>query len=325
VFWMNKGIFTHAITGTFESRTMGRHKVKITNSYHWYTKSSIIAPKAFTLIELLVVISVIVLLIAILLPALRRAKNLARETVCQANLKQWGQIMDLYTQESEGRFPELSLAVDIYILRGPYEENNHRVSAYAPVSTEGISCCPTATQGPGDSTRKDEWTLGIGMDSWQGELRYGGTFRAWEITGLGSPFQCSYGFNGWFCSYQAIRSNFIIFAKALDTFSLRGSANIPIFLDATRDAEWPSGKYPPPPVEGHDGNYSMRPFSTFCINRHNGRINGLFLDWSVRKIGLKELWKLNWDSEFDTANPWTKAGGVQPEDWPEWMRRFKDY
>jgi hypothetical protein len=51
----------------------------------------------------------------------------------------------------------------------------------------------------------------------------------------------------------------------------------------------------------------------------------VFLDWSVRKVGLKELWTLKWDREFDTAGPWTKAGGVRPGDWPEWMRRFKDY
>lgn len=54
-------------------------------------------------------------------------------------------------------------------------------------------------------------------------------------------------------------------------------------------------------------------------------MNGLFLDWSVRKVGLKELWTLKWYKEFDTANEWTRAGGVQPEDWPEWMRGFKDY
>ena len=28
---------------------------------------------------------------------------------------------------------------------------------------------------------------------------------------------------------------------------------------------------------------------------------------------------------FDTANKWTMAGGVQPEEWPVWMRGFKDY
>ena len=46
--------------------------------------------KGFTLIELLVVISVIVLLMALLLPALQRARNQARAVVCRAHLKQWG-------------------------------------------------------------------------------------------------------------------------------------------------------------------------------------------------------------------------------------------
>jgi prepilin-type processing-associated H-X9-DG protein len=68
-----------------------------------------------------------------------------------------------------------------------------------------------------------------------------------------------------------------------------------------------------------------RLFAGFCINRHDGYVNGLFLDWSVRRIGLKELWTLKWHSEYDTRGPWTKAGGVKPEDWPQWMRRFKDY
>jgi prepilin-type processing-associated H-X9-DG protein len=63
----------------------------------------------------------------------------------------------------------------------------------------------------------------------------------------------------------------------------------------------------------------------FCIDRHSGGINSLFLDWSVRKVGLKELWTLKWNEDFDTSNEWTRAGGVQPDDWPEWMWKFKDY
>jgi len=63
----------------------------------------------------------------------------------------------------------------------------------------------------------------------------------------------------------------------------------------------------------------------FVINRHNGGINILFMDWSARKAGLKELWTLKWHREFDTTNFWTIAGGVKPTDWPEWMRKFKDY
>jgi prepilin-type processing-associated H-X9-DG protein len=62
-----------------------------------------------------------------------------------------------------------------------------------------------------------------------------------------------------------------------------------------------------------------------CINRHNGTVNCLFADGSVRKVGLKELWTLQWHRTFNTQGPWTQAGGVTPEDWPEWMRDFREY
>jgi len=54
-------------------------------------------------------------------------------------------------------------------------------------------------------------------------------------------------------------------------------------------------------------------------------LRGVFLDWSVRRVGLKELWTLKWSDDFDRANRWTKAGGVTPESWPEWMRGLRDY
>ena len=66
-------------------------------------------------------------------------------------------------------------------------------------------------------------------------------------------------------------------------------------------------------------------FSSAGLDFVGESLNGLFMDWSVRKIGLKELWTLKWHPQFNTANEWTKAGGAQPEDCPEWMRKFKDY
>jgi len=51
----------------------------------------------------------------------------------------------------------------------------------------------------------------------------------------------------------------------------------------------------------------------------------LFLDRSVRKVGLKELWTLRFHRKWDTANRYTLAGGVTADDWPDWMQGFKDF
>ena len=61
--------------------------------------------KGFTLIELLVVISIIALLIALLLPALARAKAAGLTVSCASNLRQLGLVAQMYTNENEGMLP----------------------------------------------------------------------------------------------------------------------------------------------------------------------------------------------------------------------------
>jgi prepilin-type N-terminal cleavage/methylation domain-containing protein len=59
----------------------------------------------FTLIELLVVVAIIALLISILLPSLRNAREQAKQAVCMANMRSIGQAFYAYSQEFRGLWP----------------------------------------------------------------------------------------------------------------------------------------------------------------------------------------------------------------------------
>jgi prepilin-type N-terminal cleavage/methylation domain-containing protein len=65
--------------------------------------------RGFTLIELLVVIAVVALLIGLLLPALGKARETARQTVCLSNVRQFGAAATLYAMESKEQMPPVGI------------------------------------------------------------------------------------------------------------------------------------------------------------------------------------------------------------------------
>jgi prepilin-type processing-associated H-X9-DG protein len=61
------------------------------------------------------------------------------------------------------------------------------------------------------------------------------------------------------------------------------------------------------------------------MDRHSQGINAVFVDGSVRKVQLKELWTLKWHPQFSTSGAWTQAGGATEAHWPAWMQGFKEF
>ncbi len=99
--------------------------------------------KAFTLIELLVVIAIIALLMAILMPALNRAKEQARAVSCRANLKQIGIAAQMYADAWNDKIPRGAWSqapIPWFVLFLPYLSHQQNIPDYRSVK---IHRCPS--------------------------------------------------------------------------------------------------------------------------------------------------------------------------------------
>ena len=246
--------------------------------------------KAFTLIELLVVIAIIAILMAILMPALQRVRMQARAATCLSRLKQWGLIFSMYTEDHKGRFQQ-GLAREHHwtVVLRPYFPGEGREG-------EDLYYCPSATRH---------------IDEMDGKWYHD---TAWVFdSGSGNQYG-SYGINGWVETNTRQGEH-----KHWKTRDVKNPAQVPLFLGANRLDGWPEAWDAPPTYDGEFNTGQGNNMRRFCMNRHTGFVNCLFLDFSVRKVGLKGLWNLKWHRE------WTKdAATASTPKWPSWMEPFTD-
>ncbi len=272
--------------------------------------------RGFTLIELLVVIAIIALLMSILMPALGRVRKQARTTACLANLKQWGLMFSLYCQDNDGYF----FTGEMHGSRNGMGSGEFWRETMRPYSKDiKMWLCPQAV--------KPRPTGGIPQGTW--------AYVAWQTGGDTG----SYGLNGWMLNIKASktaanRTNG--WGRAdLDAQGRsrhwgappsRYANDVPVFTGSWWVDSWPLDTDQPPPTEnGPADTPGTNEMNRVCVDRHGGFVNSVFSDWTARKVGLKELWTLKWHQTYNTRGAWTKAGGADGSDWPQWMRGYKEY
>jgi prepilin-type processing-associated H-X9-DG protein len=288
----------------------------------------------FTRKDILIVAGCMVFLMANLGAIGTAGRQKAMESVCMSNLKQWGHMFQMYLADNDNIFMQGKsyLVPDKWFFAlAPYygcipqkcEDGAMRPREYK------LRFCPSAMTFPSNDPT-------IAQIHHEGALQ---PFAAWETncahddTQLYSGYYWdgSYGSNSWIYD----ENNEIAIGRVGNwkNPNVANTDRIPVLADSARFGGRPEAsprrESDEPPQVKNDliGSASAGRFmKQFCIDRHNGSVNALFMDWSVRPVGLKELWTLTWHRDYNTCNSRTLCGNNgQLAEWPEWMQGFKDY
>lgn len=292
-------------------------------------------PKGFTLVELLVVISIIVLLVSLLLPALSQAKTAASSSVCLSNLRQLGLAFAEYKNTNRGRnipyyydFPWFSKGgsadqakeynggwtclLASYLTSTPVQQYNG--FDIEPDSVLSILTCPATIAAINIPGSWGPGSAGYGWRKWNDGYGTGQSVDGWL---------CGYGMNGWVYGQDHGHNLFSGILQNLPGYSagkgmpdsayfwnsLTENSSVPLMGDCAWQDAFPLRT---DPIPGGDSGASMSdmpsPFqspavapgmmATFYLDRHSKAINMVFCDGHAENVKEADLWHLRWSPNW---------------------------
>ena len=248
----------------------------------------------FTMIELLVVIAIIALLVSILLPTLSKAKVLAKEAVCRANIRTCQTGWATYAAESNMKgLP----GWEAYIYGGVWTYWYVRLLDNGFVGGPAALKCALVE----DPTGPKDWSSAYEGRSWRNYLI--------EEYGAGN-YPCGFVYNG----YLFETSNLVPDEDQYKTLNNIGDvSNTPVFTDGIWAAAYPRDGSPMPVDLTNPNRPAMSGvnFSRVAVSRHgpqrntkddfeNAGVHAGFVDGSVRYVAIDQLWSLKWHQNFTT-------------------------
>ena len=239
--------------------------------------------------------------IAFLLAALgsvgSTGRRRAKEALCLSNLRRWGNVFLAFAEDNDGYFmagrhPDSSKSNNWWRALEPYYGDRNLLR------------CPE-----GNNEYLKAWTGGGNHGVWGPQW-----FPPGPPEGDG-PWWGSYGINEWVCNPPADPGVYRP-EKYWRTPNVAGAETIPLLLDSWWDQGWAEYHDTIPSFPGQWEGIGMDDMGHFCIIRHYGAINGVFLDGSAHRIELKCLWSLNWHRGYP-------VDADEPE-WPQWIQELPE-
>jgi prepilin-type processing-associated H-X9-DG protein len=208
----------------------------------------------------------------------------AKEAVCLSNLKRWGVVLLTFANDNGGYFTDRSDAVWWPETLWSYYKNRR------------LLLCP-------DATRTREASASNPFMAWLDWMDIDGDNQEEYVVG-------SYVINYWISKDPS--------TGFWRTPHVQDAQHVPILSDGQWKDMQPYPWDEPPECESCLWTPGAQEIRRTCVNRHNGGVNAVFMDGSVRKVGLKFLWILDWHRD------WPIPESVPLPVWPAWMENFRN-